>query len=365
MFEELEQAGSAARALELLVERLRADKDYPRLFDARLMQKRVELDLPLASNISIDDLPEQKRGPYEQAFLAAAREVGELFLAGGDIARAWPYFRAVGDAAPVRDAIERAEAGEGMDAVIQLAIEDGVNPRRGFELLLAQYGICRAITFFEHYQDRKTRPACLALVVRTLYEELVASLRRAIESVEGSAPGSVNVLELIDGREWLFEGMSYHVDTSHLMAVLRFALEVRDRDTLQRAREMAGYGTHLNEMYHYKTDPPFENVYLDHQRYLQALLGEDVDAAVAHFRGKLDRENSVPAQVLVTLLARVDRLDEAIEVSREWLADISANDLACPSIYELCERAGRFDQMLAIARERGDALNFVAGLRKD
>ena len=41
--------GDAGAALEHLAQRFRRDKQYRRLFDARLMQKRLELGLPLVS----------------------------------------------------------------------------------------------------------------------------------------------------------------------------------------------------------------------------------------------------------------------------------------------------------------------------
>ncbi len=72
--------------------------------------------------------------------------------------------------------------------MIQIALEERANPRKGFELLLARFGICRAITYFEQYPDRDTREECIALLVRTLHRELVESLRRAITKQEGTAP---------------------------------------------------------------------------------------------------------------------------------------------------------------------------------
>ena len=81
----------------LHVGRVAAEKNYPLLFEVRLLKKRHELGLPL---IQVDDsapMPPEKRLEYDKTFIAAAREVGSLYLADGNIQRAWPYFRAIGE----------------------------------------------------------------------------------------------------------------------------------------------------------------------------------------------------------------------------------------------------------------------------
>ena len=50
--------GGAESALDLLARKFIAEKQYPQLFDTRLMQKRLELGLPLIQLGSIEDLPE-------------------------------------------------------------------------------------------------------------------------------------------------------------------------------------------------------------------------------------------------------------------------------------------------------------------
>ena len=76
------------------------------------MQKRMELGLPLIQLGAIEDLPEPARSGYEDGVRQAARETGSLFLADGDIQRAWPYFRAIGDRETMAAAIESAEPGD-------------------------------------------------------------------------------------------------------------------------------------------------------------------------------------------------------------------------------------------------------------
>ena len=368
-FDTLEQTlrfGGAEAGFALLIARFREEKKYPLVFEARIMKSRHALGLPVIHNGQLEDLPDDKRTAHERAFMDAAREVGGLFLADGDIPRAWPYFRAVGEMAPVAAAIENLQPQENQEAVIEIALQERVNPRKGFELILANYGICRAITFFEQYPDRKTRDDCLRLLVRTLRHELVESLKRVIARNETQAPDTNSVADLMAGRDWLFGEYDYYVDTSHVVSILRFSLDATDRETLALAVELADYGAHLSKMFSFHGDPPFEDGFKDYAIYLRALTGECVDAAVAHFRGKIAASDPeiagpAPAQTLVALLARLGRYDEAIAVSLEHLRDVDPNQLFCPSVFQLCQAAGDYRRLRGLARERGDLLHFAAG----
>ena len=366
VFDLIEQAvhdGGPESAFDLLVQRLLGDKNYPLLFEARVMQQRHNMGLPPLRVDGLDDVPASRREAYEDALAQAAREAGSLFLADSDIPRAWPYFRAVGDKTQVAEAIEKLDTAE--DGVIQIALEERVHPRKGFELLLARFGICRAITYFHQYSDRDTREQCIILLVRTLHRELVESLRRAVTKREGTAPTPQSVPELIDGRDWLFGDLDYYVDTSHLVAVIRFALDLADPQALRLAIELCEYGKHLSPQFKYQADPPFDDVYVDHAAYLGALAGENVDACIEQFYAKVRASNPTetgtpPAQVLVALLTRLKRYPEAIQVSLDHLSQTAGEQLLCPSVPQLCQLAGDYARLKELARERGDLLSFTA-----
>lgn len=366
-------AGGPQSGFDFLAQKFREEKNYPLLFEARLLARRHELGLPLIQTGTLEDVPEALRPVYERAFIETAREVGGLFLADGDIARAWPYYRAIGETAPVAAAIEAvnppkdSEPREDFDAVVAIAWQERVHPRKGFELILSHYGTCRAITSFEQYPASTGRDECLHLLVRTLYRELGESLRHAIARQEGEASATASVAELMEGRDWLFEGNAYYVDSSHLISVLRFSLDLEDEPTLRLAIELAEYGKRLSPMFEFRVDPPFENVYIDHCVFLRALVGEDVDAAVAHFRAKVEASNpeevgTAPAQVLVTLLVRLERYEEAIDVSLRYLSDIPAAQLGCPTALQLCQMAGNWERLRQVARGQGDLVSFTAAL---
>jgi hypothetical protein len=371
-FELLETAArtrGADAAFEFLAQRFREQKQFPQLFEARLMRKRQELGMPLIQTEPIGELPGDTRRRYEDAYIDAAREVGGLYLAEGDIVRAWPYFRAIGETAPVAAAIEKVEPGEGIEPVIEIAFHERANPRKGFELILANYGTCSAITTFEQYPGREGREDSVRLLVRKLHGDLVESLKHAIGTREEKPPDSRHIPSLVAGRDWLFDENNYHIDTSHLAAVIRFSSDVTDRETLAMSVELTEYGRRLSSLFQYKGHPPFDNIYVDYGIYMRANLGDEVDAAIAHFRTKVEAADpneigSGPAQVLVNLLARLGRYSEAVEASIKYLSDADPSQLSCPTVVQLCEKAGDQARLRELAREHGDLLSFTAAILK-
>ena len=79
-------------------------------------------------------------------FIEAARKTGDLFLAEGNIPSAWRYLKATGDLARVAEAMERLDICENVEAVIEIALHQEVNPVRGLELIVQRYGMCQALT---------------------------------------------------------------------------------------------------------------------------------------------------------------------------------------------------------------------------
>ena len=371
LIEQTVELDGAAPALDLLARKFLAEKQYPRLFETRLMQKRLELGLPLIQLGAIDTMPEPARTQYESGVREAAREAGALFLADGDIQRAWPYFRAVGDRETIAAAIENIGSGDQIDALIDIALGERVHPRKGLELVIAQHGICRAISYFEQFPDLEQREACLVLLVRTLHAEVVANLKLAIGRRESHTPAANSIPELIADRDWLFGEYDAYVDTSHVINVVRFAPDLLDEDAIRLALELCEYGLHLSAQFKMRGEPPFEDIYRDHAIYLRALLGvdrlgEDLDTAIGHFQAKIaaydDPLSAIrSAQVLVGLLVRRGRYQEAVHVSIERLGAVDHSQLAGPTLFQLCQLAGDSERLKQLARARGDLLSFAAG----
>jgi hypothetical protein len=370
------RTGGPDAALEHVIAHLEQTKQFRALLDALLLKARRDLGLPLVPVSSLGDLPEPARSQYEERYIEAIRAVGTRLLAEGELPTAWSYFRAIGDPEPVAKALaeyQPVEGDERLGAIVEVAFNQGANPRKGFELILEHFGTCSAITAFEHLpQDAATRSACADKLVRQLHEHLTANLRAEIaQRGQPLPPEGTPIPGLLDGRDWLFQDEAYHIDVSHLGATVRLSPLLTDPATIALAAGLADYGARLSHRHHYEGDPPFERTYEDHAVYLGALLGQDLDQAVAHFRAKLtptdpgDAAGSYPAQVLVGLLLRLGRLDEAIDVAAEHLAGLPETSLTCPSVAQLCQQAGQNSRLARIARDHGDLVNYAAALLQE
>ncbi len=368
----LRTSGTAA-AFDRLIGELTGRGDFRALLDALLLKARHELGLPLIQVGPLVEIPEPARSQFEERYVEAIRDVGARLLAAGDIAAAWPYFRAIAEPGPVAEALDayRADGGdERVGPVIDIAFNQGANPRRGFELILEHYGTCSAITAFEQMAaDEATRAACADALVRQVHKDLVASLRYDITNRGNPEPEEgATIAELIAGRDWLFGDFAYHVDVSHLASVVRMSPLLKEPATIALAVGLTDYGRHLSEKHRYEGEPPFEHIYEDHGIYLGALLGRDVEKAVAHFRSKigpLDPDRPGPPiepQVLVGLLVRLGRLEEALDVAAEYLAGYPDAHLICPGVAQLCQRVGRPARLAEVSRRHGDLVNYAAAI---
>jgi len=352
-----------ASSLDYLIRQFRESKDYHLLFEAKLMKKRLELGLPLIQAPNLGALPPDVQTKYQQFLVEAAQETGDLFLASGDIPKAWPYLRATGDVQRIAAAIERVEPGENVEAIIEIAFMQGVHPAKGLELVIEKFGLCRALTYFGGNGGEKDRPQCISVLARGIYSELVSSLDNAIEEHDGRKTGLTSVTGLIENRDWLFGEYSSYIDPSHVVSLLQYSPEVTDPETLRQFHDLCEYGKRLSANFQFPGRPPFENPFVDYDHFVQALRGIDVDEHIAHFRNKVaaaETSGNWPAQILINLLVRVDRYREALEVSLEYLPGAHASEIACPTAQQLCELAGDFDRLAELARERGDVLTYVA-----
>ncbi len=346
--------------LDFLIDQYRATKEYGLLFEARLMKARHELGLPL---IQTDSLT---REDYQNAVVAVARETGELFLADGRIERAWPYFRAVSEPGPIFEAINKVEPGENLEGIIAIAFQEGVHPRKGLELILAQHGMCRAITAFGMTSVQRDREQCIALLARHIHAEIAERMGRAIESQEGARPESRNLPELMQGRDWLFGEWDYYVDTSHLLSVVPYCTEVTDKAVLEVFAELCDYGRHLAPQFQSPGVPPFEDQFTSYGHYVQALLGNDVEAHLDYFRRQITESDpevvgDAPGRHLARLLLSLGRPADALQVVLDHVFEDASYGAPVPSALQLCYQAKDFSKLREIARERGDLLSYAAG----
>jgi hypothetical protein len=367
-------------AVDRLCARLRDQKDYHGLFYALLLRARHRLGLNPVPTAPSAEVPADKQAAYEDAIRTAGREVGGHYLAEGQIPQAWAYFRMLNEPEPIRRALEAhtPQDGEDLQDLVQIAFTEGVHPRKGFDWVLQRYGLCSAITTAssqEQGQPPEVRAYCVRALVRALYAELRERLSTEITRREATPPltdllppDSPDVVRrLIEDRGWLFEEDAYHIDMSHLSSVVQMSLSLPDGAELGLARELCLYGKGLNNRFQHPGDPPFEDLYGSHDRYLSILTGEDVEGGLDYFRAQADAADpetvgTYPAEVLVNLLLKLGRDAEALTTARKYLGRVFMQRLTCPNLLELCLKQGDFECLAEVARIQGDAVHLIAGL---
>jgi hypothetical protein len=376
LFDEISQLArteGASAALDKLIESQRAAKQYHRLFDALLMRKKHELGLPITRPTVFDDVPRELRKEFEEFYIDSAREVGRMLLEDGNIPQAWLYFRTIQEPEAVREAIEKlgkhAQQDPQYDEILQLALYEGANPLMGLRMMLESHGTCNTVTSLDQLLPQlnaEDRSGAAAILVEHLYGELRGSLEYVVKERMPMLPPNQSVRELIAGRDWLFEGGNYHIDVSHLNAVVRFARSLgTGNEHLAEAIELAEYGSKLDPQLQYSGDPPFTDFYTAHLHYLKVLSGENVEAGLAYFARELENEPDQPdkqliAYAMVDLMIQTDRLDQAVELARQYLDSIE--DPNGFSFADLCNRAGKMEILAEVALNNNDPLRYTAGL---
>tara|TARA_R110002111_G_scaffold256979_2_gene324613 strand:+ start:102434 stop:103615 length:1182 start_codon:yes stop_codon:yes gene_type:complete len=372
--EELQQQ-SPESVLERLIKELTAQKNYHRLFDALLMKKKQSMGLPLLQPTSFDPVPEEQKKEFELAYVEAAREVGNLFLAEKLYADAWLYFQTIQEPEPVAAALDKINPRtipEGkVEELIQVCVYEGANPEKGFEIMLQVNGICNTITVFDQMNaqlnpERRQRVA--RILVDQLYGDLVQSLLYQVQQKLPMAPPTDNLRELMAGRDWMFEGGSYHIDVSHLNSVVRFARLLSDDDPcMPKVIELCEYGSRLDQQFQYPGESPFEDFYPAHTQFFKALIGNENDRSlgIAYFEKKLELEpdqedKQMIAYVLIDLLTRVDQNERAIKLAETYLSQFE--DPNTFSFTDLCRKTDHLDVLQKVARGKGDLVTFAGAL---
>ncbi|QDT91342.1 hypothetical protein [Gimesia algae] len=372
--EELQQQSPKA-VLDRLVETLTTQKNYHRLFDALLMQKKLALGTSLLQPTSFDNVAEGQKKEFEEAYIDAARQVGNLFLADKKYSDAWLYFQTIQEPEPVAEALKkinpRTVHEDKVEELIQVCVYEGANPEKGFEIMLQVNGICNTITVFDQMNaqlkpEERQQVACL--LVDQLYADLVQSLQYQVQQKVPMAPPTDNLRELMAGRDWMFESGSYHIDVSHLNSVVRFARLLPDDDPhLSKVIELCEYGSRLDSQFQYPGETPFEDFYPAHMHFFKALVGDENDQkmGVAYFESKLDQEpdeddKQMIAYALIDLLTRVGQDDRAIELAEKYLSQFE--DPNTFSFTDLCLKTDHLDVLLRVARGKGDLVTFAGAL---
>jgi hypothetical protein len=203
-------------------------------------------------------------------------------------------------------------------------------------------------------------------MVEHLYAELRGSLEYVVKERMPALPPNQSVRELIAGRDWLFEGGNYHIDVSHLNAVVRFARSLGTRETSSspEAIELAEYGSKLDPQLQYRGDPPFTDFYTAHLHYLKVLSGRR-RSRLRVFRPRTRKRTRLAGQTTDRLRnGRSDDPDRPAGSGGRIGETVSGliEDPNGFSFADLCCRAGKMDVLVEAALNNNDPLRFTAGL---
>ncbi len=371
-------AQDASPLFQKLAQQLVESGQLHPLFEMRLLEKRYQLGLPLEQQGSLEGLPAAEREALEQASLQACREVGQLFLDRGQAREAWSYLRAAGEKELVKQWLGRQglepttpeKDEEQAEALIALALYEGVDPERGFAWLLAQRGTCNAVTELDALAGNlavEDQRACAAVLVRHMHAELLESLRGHLQRLELDVPTSDSIADILQSHPELLADGAYHVDTSHLGTTVRFARSLTEAKILGLAVDLAEYGSRLAKDLQYPDQPPFEDLYRTHLLLFRASLGEDSEAAIAYFRGQADEVSteyygSSAIEAYLILLSRVGQHALAMDEYARLVPVEGSLSAYAPTLLQLAQGCTGWERYLAICAEREDAVGYAMGL---
>ncbi|GIW99339.1 MAG: hypothetical protein KatS3mg111_2672 [Pirellulaceae bacterium] len=363
--------GQPMAILHHLQNYLKQEHRYHELFEVLKMQLRLELGLPPTQADADERLEEERELQLERGLLDACRVVGELFLQDGKIREGWMYLRPVGDRAAAAKALAAVEpTDENLDELLEVLLHEAVDVRRGYQLALERLGTCNSITLFEStlaMRPRHDQQIAAELLVRHVHGELLENVRRDIEQRESTPPQEATLEEILAARPELLRDGTYHLDTSHLASTVRFARVLDNPEALRLARDVAAYGKQLHPQYHYPGEEPFLDLYPASLAFFDALLGQRVEAGIRYFKHKADtvdrqRFGLVAVEVLIDLLARVGRHEEALEEYRKRIPPGARLMGIAPTLLQLSQRLGDYTKMREICSERDDVLGYAAAL---
>lgn len=358
-------------ALDELAKFLRDKGRYHELFEALKMKLRHRLGLRAAQGSPEEPLDEPTEIQLERGLIDACREVAELFFRDGMVREGWMYMRPVGDRAAAARMLAGVEANdENLDAMIEVLLYEGVDVGRGYQLSLSQRGTCNSITLFEQAlasRPRSDQQVAAKLLVEHVHRELFENLKRDLAQRHKQEPEGTTCAELLSQNPELLRDASYHLDTSHLASTVKFARVLDNPIALRLALDIASYGRQLHPQYQYPGDEPFLDLYPASIAFFKALLGENVDAGVRYFTQKADTVDQqefglLAVEVLIDLLSRCGRHTDALAAYAKRIPAGARTMGISPTLLQLSERLGSYQQMQSLCQQREDLLGYAAAL---
>jgi hypothetical protein len=375
-FESVAQQQGTLAAIDFLEHHYRDSRDHYGLFEVLKMKSRHNMGLPLTYGEAPDEIDETKRRELEDQLVECCREVGQLFFADGRIEEGWMYLQPVGDKPFIESLVRKTEiTEENLNALIDISLHQGVAPGYGYELLLKHTGTCNGITAFDvqaRQFDKATQIEMASLLLNHLYRDLLTNVHRHVAEETKQDVSEKSLGSLLDELDWLGRKGGHHTDATHLASAVRIARLVESPADIKNAIDLANYGSRLPEDFQYGSDPPFESTYKDHLIYFNALEAKTtsgVKVAVDHFSQKAaaleaDGMGALGWEVLIDLLVRIDRRDDALDIAIDQLVGDPDSTGISPGVFEIPKTAAQFERLAGVFLEREELLGFAIGKLK-
>jgi len=370
------QSDGVPATLDLLETHFRREKDFFRLFEVLKLRVRDKTGLPLMPDRSTERPNPKQQKALDDGILDACQTVGTLLFRDGSFQHGWMYLQPAGNRKLNESLIREVKVNaQNIDLLIDISLNQGAAPDYGYQLMLGHYGTCDAITAFGVQSpqfDRETQTAMASQLLRHIYDEVVQEVKLDIEKNQQTARSDANLRELLAEHPWLVEQQSYHLDATHLSSLMKIARLTTSAADHELALELAEYGAGFPEDLQYKSTPPLENTYPDHQLFFEALLGKNVEAAVTQFEQKCDEAAGTcrveviaeANEILIDFLYRIGKVDEAIARATTRPVDPAVQIGLAPDPTEMAQSPTQFETVLAHFQQQDDLLSYSAALIK-
>jgi len=352
-----------AKRIDEIVAHYRRHRRPVELFEALKMKSRLRFGLPMIAppdeslGMQSPREIEIQRG-LEEGLLDACRQAGGMLIEDGKIGEGWMYLRPVGDSTLVRRLLENVEINDdNYDEMLHVLLHEGVDLRRGYASLIERQGTCNSITIYDSTiagrsrEDRKIAAQCL---LEHLYDELDNrvrddfSNRAADNNVDAETRRrdheSASLADLVTRHTWILGGGGYHLDTTHLASVVRFAVVLDQPELLEKTLQLCQYGRRLPSDFQYPGEEPFVDFYPAHDAFFSALLGKNIDAAVRLFEQKARTVDCVTQgtgaiETYIDLLDRLGNPGSALRAAMELFPEEVPLTRVMPEMIEMAGRA--------------------------
>jgi hypothetical protein len=376
IFAELDERGDDSPAmLDAMIDHFRRTRQPVQLFEALKMRVRHRAGLPLIAGEDEVTRPDDVERQLEQGLLDACRETGAMLLEDGKVREGWMYLRPTGDVELARRLMGQIEIDDdNYDDMIQVLLHEGIDIGRGFQAVIDHQGTCNSITLYEQgiaSRSKGDRRAAAARLVDHLYDELRTLVREDITRRD-AAPGDEETLaEMIGQRRWVLGEGGYHLDTTHIAAVVRIATALDDRARLTKAWELTQYGRQLDPQFQYPGEEPFVDFYPAYAAFYTTLLGKDVESGLRLFERKarsvdVGTHGTGAIETYIDLLERVGRPRQALEAALELVPDDVPPQRIVPHLLDLAancsspEDWSAHERILDYCRRHNDVLGYAA-----